>query len=151
MPAAPILLDTDTLSEISRGHPAANAHARAYLAQFGRFTISSITVFERLRGYRHAIAKGKPYQRHLHAFEALVQNSVVLPFDELAADVAATIWSTCSRAQRSNLGDILIAATAVARRIPLATRNRKDFTTFCKVAGIQLELVDWTKPSRRSP
>lgn len=150
MPTAPVLLDTDTLSEISRGHPAVNSHARTYLAQHGRFTISAITVFERLRGYRHAIAKGKPYQRHLHAFEALVQNSIVLPFDDIAADVSATIWSTCSRAQRSNLGDILIAATAVARQIPLATRNRKDFTAFCKVAGIELELVDWTKTSKRS-
>jgi predicted nucleic acid-binding protein len=150
MSAVPVLLDTDTLSEISRGHPAASVHARAYLARFGRFTITSITVFERLRGYRQAIAKGKPYQRHLHAFEALVESSVVLPFDEIAADVAATIWSTCSRAQRSGVGDILIAATAVARQIPLATRNRKDFTGLCSGAGIELELVDWTKPGRPS-
>jgi predicted nucleic acid-binding protein len=107
------------------------------------------TVFERLRGYRHAIRAGKPFQRQLQAFEALVGQCIVLPFDDDAADVAATIWSVCSRRQRANLGDILIAATAVSRRITLATRNTHDFETFRNASGIDLTLVDWTKRTRR--
>lgn len=55
--AEPVLLDTDTLSELSRGNATVRARAQAYLAAFGRLTISSVTVFERLRGYREA---GKP-------------------------------------------------------------------------------------------
>jgi predicted nucleic acid-binding protein len=144
----PVLLDTDTLSELSRGNLHVNARARAYLDEFGALTISSITVFERLRGYRHAILDGKPLERQLLAFEALVGTCVVLPFDTEAADVAATIWSTCTRSQRQSLGDILIAAIAVTRRIPLVTRNRRDFEPFIKNAGIALRLLDWTKPAR---
>src|SRR5260221_14007532 len=97
MSAGPVLLDTDTLSEISRGNPIANARARAYLLEFGRFTISAITVFERLRGYRSAIAAGKPFQRQLQAFEALAQACVVLPVDDIAADLAATMWAASAR------------------------------------------------------
>ena len=145
----PVLLDTDTLSELSRGNATVAAHAQTYLRAFGRFTISSVTVFERLRGYRQAIRAGKPFHRQLHAFEALVQNSIVLPFDENAAGVSSTIWATCSRAQRQKLGDILIAGIAVARQIPLATRNQRDFEVLSKNAEVSLHLVDWTARAKR--
>ena len=149
MPPGPVLLDTDTLSEISRGNPIVSARARDYLMEFGRFTISAITVFERLRGYRAAISAGKPFQPHLRAFEALVQACVVLPVDERAADVAATMWSGSARNARQSLGDLLIAAVAIARQLPLVTRNRRDFEAFAKVSGTRLNLLDWTKPAHR--
>jgi predicted nucleic acid-binding protein len=149
MAAEPVLLDTDTLSELSRGSAAVTARARAYLTDFGRLTISAVTVFERLRGYRLAIQSGKPFQRQQQAFQALVGTCVVLPFDQDAADVAATIWSSCGRSQRQHLGDLLIAAIAVARQIPLATRNRRDFEVFSKGAGVDLRLVDWTEAPKR--
>jgi predicted nucleic acid-binding protein len=147
--AEPVLLDTDTLSELSRGNATVAALAQAYLRAFGRLTISSVTVFERLRGYRQAIQAGKPFHRQLHAFETLVQNSVVLPFDENAAAVSAGIWAACSRAQRQKLGDILIAGIAVARQIPLATRNQRDFEMLSKNAEVNLRLVDWTARAKR--
>ena len=149
MPAEPALLDTDTLSEVSRANPVVTARARAYLLQFGRLTISSVTVFERLRGYRQALRAGKPFQALLQAFETLVQNCVVLPFDEEAADVAATIWSACSRSQCQSLGDILIASIAIARQVPLVTSNKRDFEGLTKAANVHLRLVDWTSPSRK--
>jgi predicted nucleic acid-binding protein len=147
--AEPVLLDTDTLSELSRGNATVAALAQAYLRAFGRLTISSVTVFERLRGYRQAIQAGKPFHRQLQAFETLVQNSVVLPFDENAAAVSAGIWAACSRAQRQKLGDIFIAGIAVARQIPLATRNQRDFEMLSKNAGVSLRLVDWTARAKR--
>lgn len=150
MATEPVLLDTDTLSELSRGSAVVSARARAYLTDFGRLTISAVTVFERLRGYRQAIHSGKPFQRQLQAFEALVGTCVVLPFDQEAADVAASIWSACSRSQRQHLGDLLIAAIAVARQIPLATRNRRDFEAFSKSARLDLRLVDWTAAPKRT-
>src|SRR5258706_10744086 len=96
----PVLLDTDTLSELSRGNTVVNARARAYLSEFGRLTISSVTVFERLRGYRAAIRAGKPFEAQQQAFELLVKASVILPFDDTAANIAATIWSGCARKAR---------------------------------------------------
>jgi len=139
----PVVLDTDTLSGLSRGNARVVERARAYLRKFGRLTITSITVFERLRGYRAAIREGKAFERQLLAFEALIANSVVLPFDGEAASVAATIWSSATRKQRRNLGDILIAGTAICRELPLATRNKRDFERLTKGSGLDLRLVDW--------
>ena len=144
MAHGPVVLDTDTLSELSRGNTIVMARARAYLAEFGRLTITAVTVFERLRGYRAAIRVGKPFDRQQRAFEALVTTCVVLPFDQDAASVAADIWSASTRAQRRELGDILIAAVAVSRQIPLATRNTRDFQHLTKASGVNLRLVDWT-------
>ena len=149
MPAEPALLDTDTLSEVSRANSVVTARARSYLLEFGRLTISSVTVFERLRGYRQAIRVGKPFHAQLQAFETFVQSCVVLPFDEDAADVAATIWSGCSRTQRQSLGDILIASIAIARQVPLVTRNKRNFEGLAKAANLHLRLVDWTSPSKQ--
>ena len=72
MALEPVVLDTDTLSELSRGNAIVKARAAAYLVEFGRLTITAVTVFERLRGYRAAIRAGKPFERQLEAFEALV-------------------------------------------------------------------------------
>lgn len=146
----PVVLDTDTLSELSRGNPLVRERARVYLADFGRLTITAVTVFERLRGYRIAIRNGKPFERQLHAFEVLVANCIVLPFDQEAASVAADIWASATRTQRQQLADILIAAVAVSRQLPLVTRNKRDFEGLTKAAGVSLRLVDWSGGPRKS-
>lgn len=146
----PVVLDTDTLSELSRGNPVVKERALAYLTEFGRLTITAVTVFERLRGYRIAIRDGKPFERQLHAFRLLVANCIVLPFDQEAASVAADIWSSATRSQRQQLGDILIAAVAVSRQLPLVTRNRRDFEQLARASGVDLRLIDWSKRSRTS-
>lgn len=145
MEREPVVLDTDTLSELSRGHPIVRARAFAYLESFGRLTITSVTVFERLRGYRLAIRDGKPFERQLQAFEVLVANCVVLPLDQDAARVAAELWARVTRSQRQHLGDILIAAIAVARQLPLVTRNRRDFERITHPSGVNLRLLDWSR------
>jgi tRNA(fMet)-specific endonuclease VapC len=145
----PVLLDTDTLSELSRGNRSVCERAIAYLSRFGRFTITAVTVFERLRGYRLAIRNGRPYQRQMQAFAALVASSDVLPFDESAAGVAGEIWSRVSANRRSQLGDILIAGIAVSRQLPLVTRNRRDFEELGRSSGAELRLLDWSAPRGR--
>jgi predicted nucleic acid-binding protein len=145
MDREPVVLDTDTLSELSRGNPLVKERALAYLTGFGRLTITSVTVFERLRGYRAAIRERKPFEWQLRAFQALVANCIVLPFDQEAASVAADIWSGAARSQRQQLGDILIAAVAVSRQLPLVTRNKRDFEQLSKASGVDLRLVDWSK------
>src|SRR5437773_5539027 len=44
MAPEPVVLDTDTLSELSRGNTIVKARAFAYLAEFGRLTITAVTV-----------------------------------------------------------------------------------------------------------
>jgi predicted nucleic acid-binding protein len=146
----PAVLDTDTLSELSRGNPYVSERVLAYLTDFGRLTITAVTVFERMRGYRVAIRDGKPFERQMQAFEALVANCIVLPFDEEAARVAADIWSSLARRNRQQLGDILIASIAVSRQLPLVTRNKRDFERLSKASGVDLRLLDWSGIQRRS-
>jgi predicted nucleic acid-binding protein len=122
-----VLLDTDSLSALSRGHPEVSAQARIYL---------------------RALREGKPFHRQMAAFETLVQNCLVLPFDEDAAGVAAVIGASCSRSQRQSLGDILIASIAISRQLPLVTRNKRDFEGFVKASSLNLRLVDWTTPTK---
>jgi tRNA(fMet)-specific endonuclease VapC len=141
----PVLLDSDTLSELSRGHSKVVAAARAYLTVHGRLTISAITVFERLRGYRSAIDGGKPYEEHERQFRALVATCRVLPVDLDVADHASGFWAQLGVRKRKALGDLLIAATASANDIPLVTRNRKDFAPMTKLLGSRLRLADWTR------
>lgn len=147
MDPGPVVLDTDTLSELSRGSPRVQQRALAYLATFGRLTITAVTVFERRRGYRLAIREGKPFERQLHAFEALVSNCIVLSFDVEAASVASEIWSAVARRQRQQLGDILIAAIAASRQLPLVTRNKRDFEGLARASSVPLCLVDWSRVS----
>ncbi len=143
------MLDTDTLSELSRGNPHVRERALAYLADFGRLTITAVTVFERLRGYRVAIRDGKPFERQLQAFEALVANCIVLPFDQEAARVAADLWSAVSHRHRQQFGDLLIASVAMSRQLPIVTRNKKDFQRLAKASSIDLRLLDWSGARRR--
>ena len=150
MDREPAVLDTDTLSELSRGNPRVSARAMEYLADFGRLTITAVTVFERLRGYRAAIRDGKPFERQMQAFEALVANCIVLPFDQEAASMAAEIWSAVARRDRQQLGDLLIASIAMSRQIPLVTRNKRDFERLSKASGIDLRLLDWSGAGRQS-
>lgn len=141
MSGTAVLLDTDTLSLLSRGHPRVTTRARQYLQRHGRLTLSAVTVFERLRGYRDAIGRGSPLAEPLQAFQALAAASIVLPLDAAAADHAATIWALASPRRRRALGDILIAATARAAGLPLVTRNVRDFHWLADL--IDLEISSW--------
>ena len=60
-----VVLDSDTLSELSRGNPTVRVRARQYLEEHGALTITAVSVFERLRGYREAVGNGKPFEEHL--------------------------------------------------------------------------------------
>jgi predicted nucleic acid-binding protein len=141
---APCLLDSDTLSELSRGQPQVTREARTYLAEHGRLTFSAVTVFERLRGYHAAIAAGQPYRPYLDAFEKLCRASHVVPVDVAVAARAAQYWAALSKRSRQALGDILIAATASVHGLWLITRNRKDFEPIAKLDRA-LVLRDWAR------
>lgn len=119
------------------------ARARRYLVDHGRFTITAVTAFERLRGYRAALLVGKPFEAQLRQFEGLLATCVVLALDQDAAERAAIIWGGLSTRRRAAIGDILIAGIAASRRLPIATRNAQDFDPIATADGT-LTLVDWS-------
>jgi len=145
MTGGPVLLDSDTLSELSRGHAKVTARARAYLEEHGRLTISAVSIFERLRGYRAAILLGKPFDAHLRQFEMFAATCLALPVDSLVASRAATIWAGLGARKQKAIGDILIVATASAAGLTLVTRNRRDFEPMVMLDGIDVTLLDWTR------
>ncbi len=86
------LLDTDILSEVLKARDVNVVNwATAYRQQFGRFTISSITVMEVVKGFHKA---GQPAS--LSRFLTALHSSEVLDFDTAAAEIAeksTAIWN----------------------------------------------------------
>lgn len=140
-----IILDTNVLSALmaAERNPVVLAWADKY--QMDDFWTTAINVFE----LRHGIERVKdPVRRtDLEAMYrrvmATLVNGRILPIDETAAHAAAAL-----KARREKDGivqeirDTLIAGVAVAREMPLATRNVRHF------ADAGLALVDpWASPS----
>lgn len=88
------LLDTDIFSEVMKGvDPHVVQKARAYLAVFGRYTVSAATVMESSKGLhkQRSSKKLKQFLSHLSAAE-------VLPFEQNSAEVAGRIlWIKCDK------------------------------------------------------
>ena len=126
-----VLLDTNVLSELMR--PAPDGSVLAWFASQRRqtkFMISSVTQAEILLGIALLPAGKKRAALAAVAREMFDQdfNGLTLPFDELAAAVYAAFVSGRTRAGRPiTVEDAQIAAIAAHHRLPLATRNTKDF------------------------
>jgi tRNA(fMet)-specific endonuclease VapC len=83
-----VLLDTDTLSLLRRGHPQVSQQAAAYIVQHGRLTLTSLTWYEVVRDLRVIGA-----YRQLQLFEQFCQHCHILPLDDKALNSAATIYA----------------------------------------------------------
>jgi tRNA(fMet)-specific endonuclease VapC len=129
----PVLLDTDTLSEVMKGRDAhVREKARRYLAAYGRFSFSIITRYEILRGL-----KAKAATRQLTAFEERCRQSTVLPLTDDIIIRAADIYADLRRqGHLISDADILVAATALAHRLTLVTENVAHFN---RVSGLIIE------------
>ncbi len=133
----PTLLDTDILSLFMKGEPTVVANTQSYLATHRTLSFSLITYYEILSGLRHRDAK-----KRLGTFEALAESSTILPVTKTSATISAKLYAQL-RGQGKPLDDIdlLIAGTAVANSLRLATRNVKHFGRIEELA-----LQDWSKP-----
>ena len=134
-----VLLDTDTLSEMIKGvDQTVTAHARAYRAVFGRYTISAITFMEVVRGYQK-----KQATRQLQAFLAAMATEEVLSFDPMAAELAGRIAGELERTGlRIGLADPMIAAMAIVHGLELVTGNTSHFERVRQL-GHPLTLGNW--------
>lgn len=97
--------------------------------------LSAVVLYE----LRTGIAKSTFPRKRRRQLQTLLAAVAFLPFGREEADVAGELRAELER-KGTPIGqyDILIAATALANRAKLVTRNTTEFS---RVAG--LELVDW--------
>lgn len=116
------LCDTNIISEEMRPQPA--PQVRAWLKQLERTYISAITVDEIIFGLEL-----RKMHKRITWFEAFVQeNCIVLEVDATIARRAGTLRAGLAhQGHRREQPDMLIASTAWAHNLPLATRNTRDF------------------------
>jgi toxin FitB len=125
-----ILLDTNVLSLLARrgGWPV----AEAWIAQQDPddLFISGVSAFEMLKGVE-SLSPGRKRDILHEAVQNLLYGAFtnkILPFGLAEASAAAAFQSQRNAAGRPVQSlDILIAGTALAHNMTLATRNIKDF------------------------
>jgi tRNA(fMet)-specific endonuclease VapC len=134
----PAILDTDIVSEVVKQvDPNVRHQARQYLRSHGRFTISAVTRFEVIRGYKALGAT-----QRLASFLAFCAQSSILPVTNAEFDRAADLWVLArSGGHPCSDADLLIAATAIEHSLRLITGNTGHFAW---IPGLTLE--DWRKP-----
>ena len=131
------LLDTNVVSEATRSQPSAAVldwiAAQASEALF----ISAITVGELRRGAL-LLVEGKKREALLRWIETGIKAEFagrILPADTAVIERWAELQTASERAgRRLPLMDSLLAATALANNLTLATRDTNDF----KAAGVPL-------------
>lgn len=113
--------------------------------------LSAINVYEVSYPFENSLAKtqGNIEQTRLDFIkvEQLINDCPVLPFDHNAAKIAAYIVPRLPKnIPKDTLLDALIAATALAHRYGVATRNRKDFELIGQHTPdkLLLRLAIWT-------
>jgi tRNA(fMet)-specific endonuclease VapC len=133
------LLDTDTFSEIIK---AKNANvlrkASEYRQQFGRYTISAVTLTEIVKGFQK---RGR--QDRIQDLIARLATEELLPLDLDAAVIAGRIYGELEKTGLTiGRSDPLIAGIALAHDLTLVTGNMKHFERIVAL-GFPLALSDW--------
>ena len=133
------LLDTDILSEVSKGiDPNVIRNATAYRNAIGHYTLSTVTVMEIVRGFQK-----NQSARRLQTFLTAIASEEMLAFDQPSAELAGRIAGDLERIGRPiGLADTMIAAIALHHGLELATGNSSHFQRVQQL-GYPLTLVSW--------
>ena len=133
------LLDTDIFSEVLKGiAPKVVAQATAYRAIFGRYTISTITVLEIVKGL-HKIQREDRVQEFLDGLSTVE----ILTLDVSGAELAGRIYADLERTgQPIGRADPIIAAIAIRQDIVLTTGNQAHYQRIQNL-GYNLKLDNW--------
>ena len=121
------LLDTNVVSEMTKSRP--SPQVIAFLAQSEDLWLASLVVHELEFGVR-LIPPGRRRERLRTDISRLLRRyeDHILPVDRASAEWAARFRSGAVRSGRPpDLIDILIAGTARAHDLAIATRNVGDF------------------------
>jgi tRNA(fMet)-specific endonuclease VapC len=133
-----ILLDTDTLTLLFRGHPCVESRVRS--AEDAVAT-TVITWIEVLQGRFDAILKAsdaaqleRAHQRLEESIRQLATLSII-PITPAAAQHFAMLLRN-KKLKKIGRGDLLIASIALAQQATLASRNLRDFK---QIPGVKVE------------
>jgi len=121
-----MLVDTDVLIWHLRG----NYRATQRLDQLDKLTISAITYLELLQGVRNR-AEMVAIQKSLAR-----RNAERLPLTPTITERATTLMESLSLSHGLQLGDALIAATALEHNLTVLTANTKHFAA---IENLQVE------------
>ena len=112
-----MLVDTDVLIWHLRGYPQATRR----LDELASLTLSAVSYLEVLQGMRN---KGE-----LRAVQKMLQwrQATMLPVTEAITQRAVALMETLTLSHGLQMGDALIAATALEHRRPLLTGNVRHF------------------------
>jgi tRNA(fMet)-specific endonuclease VapC len=137
------LLDTDILSEILKGiDRTVVAQALAYRVTWGRYTTSTITVLEIVKGL-HKAGREDEIQRFLDGLSSVE----LLTLDLRSAELAGRIYADLERTgQTIGRADPMIAAVALEHNLTLVTGNVAHYGRIQSL-GYDLRLANWRQPS----
>ena len=130
------LLDTNVVSELTRVDP--DSRVVRFLEDEGDLWLSSVVVFEMEYGLA-TLPQGQRLEalRVLHADILAAFGDRLLSLDQSAARWAAELRAQARHAGRAvDVGDALIAGTAKAHGLAIATRNVRDFD------GMDIDVVN---------
>ncbi len=113
-----LVIDTDILIDVGRGIPEAIIYVHDKEQQY-RLLVSTITVLELMIGARN--------KTELRKIERFLQRFVVVKTNEAIADRATDLIRQYRLSHGLLLADAFVAATALTQRIPLASKNQRDY------------------------
>lgn len=114
-----ILLDSSVLIELFRKKNKKDTLFYEISQSEHELSISTVTYYEIGIGNRKS---------HAEFWDALCRKLTIIPFDKVCADNAVSIYlNLLHRNKLIDLADLLIGATAVTHKVPIATLNVKHF------------------------
>ncbi len=123
-----ILLDTNVLSELTK--PAPSKRVVEWLAKNEQLLALSTVTLAELRYGVARLPEGERKASLLRFWQATKEKfkGRIFAFDERAAEVYGDMAANAERhGRRLNIADAQIAATARVHKMPVATRDKRDF------------------------
>jgi predicted nucleic acid-binding protein len=113
-----LVVDTDILIDVGRRIPEATTYVQTQ-EQHYRLLISTITALELMIGARN--------KTELRKIERFIQRFVVIKTNEAIADTATSLIRQYRLSHGLLLADAFVAATAIIKSAPLASKNQRDY------------------------
>jgi tRNA(fMet)-specific endonuclease VapC len=131
-----MLIDTSVFIAAERRHLDLDAVLAAHAHE--PVALAAITASELLHGLHRAVTSAQRSSREAFV-EYVLATLPVIPFDLVAARIHARLWAElASQGLTVGAHDLLIAATALGRGVPVASRDTRSFPL---IPG--LALVRW--------